>query len=411
MRKIYWIGPLLALILAATFAASVSSFNDRADGLILTSPSACPSGGCAAGQRLNFSASYSVTPTYSGNNTQVCIYAPTGWADFSEGWISAQGQSSGVTYTSGQIGSICSDNADGNEWVAGAYAQLGSGVSNDGLDFALNINSTASSSGQVIAKVFEADSGGSWSQTSRINSPVLLFPSLRWSTRFTSPILPPIAAVIHLASSTAGMISPTELGTGLRDAVMAQSTGQEIVILGNYVIKSESVLIDKALTISGLDDASISYSGSTCANGMLEVTAGAVIKDLAITDGPCTSPSRTLISIDSSDDVTIEHNTLNAGLRAVDIVDIGTGATVNVVFNHITNNSIAAVDANGLGAVKIYANNIIDNGGTYQVECNNNSTADHNFWGDNISAAASTSANCARDRRETPGRSHCIKRL
>ncbi|MBG0788771.1 MAG: hypothetical protein H0S79_27085, partial [Anaerolineaceae bacterium] len=55
MRKQLWIGTLLAVLLSAVFVISALSNTDRADGIALLSPSACPTGGCAAGQRLDFS--------------------------------------------------------------------------------------------------------------------------------------------------------------------------------------------------------------------------------------------------------------------------------------------------------------------------------------------------------------------
>ena len=49
----------------------------------LVSPGVCPSGGCAAGQRLNFKVDFSVDKLVSGgtqNDLMVCMYAPQNWA-------------------------------------------------------------------------------------------------------------------------------------------------------------------------------------------------------------------------------------------------------------------------------------------------------------------------------------------
>ncbi|MDY6872407.1 MAG: right-handed parallel beta-helix repeat-containing protein [Chloroflexota bacterium] len=393
MRKPFRIAPLIALALAVVIVTAGSSIADRADRLTLVSPSTCPAGGCAAGQRLNYEVEYSVTPDFdSGANTQVCVYATSGWADFSNGWLSDEGLLSKKNYTLGETDSVCTNNAGAYDWFAGAYAELDSDDMSDRLEFALNITASASSSGEIIVKVFELNDSASWEETSQ----------------FQSDTISPVAALdddVFVADTAAdcGGYAPCfinsgddlaeGIGTGLRDAVLAQNPGDDIVILGNYPIKGQTVLIDKAVTISGMNDGAITtYSGAACNNAMLLVESGATVQDLAISDGDCDSPSRTLIEVDSSDDVTIEHNTLSGGNFAIDVKN--NSAAVTVAFNQIENNNYPAVYNRGsANKVDVYANNILNNGSTYQINCNSHGTADHNFWGEGAPASGSA-LNC-----------------
>ncbi len=74
----------------------------------------------------------------------------------------------------------------------------------------------------------------------------------------------------------------------------------------------------------------------------------------------------------------------NIGIRVRD----NTGSPL-IAFNDISENSGLAIYKEGSnGDVSIYANNIIGNASSYQVDCNNSGSADHNFWGDNELASA-----------------------
>ncbi len=87
------------------------------------------------------------------------------------------------------------------------------------------------------------------------------------------------------------------IGTGLKDAVDASLAGWVINIHGNYLIKSNTVVIDKALLIQGDGNDSLTYnSTAACGNAMLLVSDGATIQKLNINDGICVTPSRDLIS-------------------------------------------------------------------------------------------------------------------
>ncbi|MBG0771144.1 MAG: hypothetical protein H0S82_05510, partial [Anaerolineaceae bacterium] len=264
MRKHFWIGTLLAIFLSAVFVISAFSNTDRADGITLLTPSTCPSGGCAAGQRLNFSVSFPLSPYSFSPNTQVCVYAPVGgWADYSTGWISDKGLVTNTTYTSGETGGLCSTNTpSGYEWITGAYASLSTSVSSDSLDFALNIDSSAATAGNIRVLVFETNSSGVWGNT-------LNYPSSTFTVAAHTN-----SVYVGNTAADCGIHSPcyvnsgddldTGLGTGLRDAVNAASAGDAIQILGDYPVKNKSVLVDKVVEIMGVDDAKIYYPGTVC---------------------------------------------------------------------------------------------------------------------------------------------------
>lgn len=402
MRKLHWITLIVTVVLAGLLAVTFSSSLAASDELTMVSPESCPSGGCAAGQRINFNVSFSVDPQYtSGVNTQVCIYATSSWADYSDGWISSTGLETGKVYTSGEYNSICTSHVDsGEEWIAGAYTSLSAGTNTDQLEFALRIHADAAQNGLVKVKVFQADSSGAF-QDETTN----LTKSIKVATGSAK------ASTVYVAETAEDCDGHTDcyvnsgengaggVGTGLYDAIHAVSAGSEILILGDYPIKSETVVVDKDVTISGFDsDSTITYGGDgdDCSNPMLSFTSGGTLKDLVINDGNCTSPSRHLIEVNSDADVTIEHNTLDSGNRAINILD-NTG-DVSIAFNQISDNLSYAVyrQSGSGGTVEIFANNIIDNRSGIQVNCNNLGTADHNYWGEGITATNSAS-NCTVD--------------
>jgi len=183
-------------------------------------------------------------------------------------------------------------------------------------------------------------------------------------------------------------------GTGLRQAVVDLNQGDEIIILGNYTIKDHAVLIDKNLTIRGDENGQISYIGDDCSMPMLIIKAGGSLQDLWISSSSCTGGSRDLLSINTTQDLKIEHNTLQNGNRAIDIIP--SDGVVTVAFNQITNNQDYALyqqTGSGTGSVEILANNIFANRPGVQVNCNGGGFADHNFWGEGILPATAI-ANC-----------------
>lgn len=192
-------------------------------------------------------------------------------------------------------------------------------------------------------------------------------------------------------TNTEGVDGPNGLGTGLRQAVTDLNPGDEIIILGNYTIKDQTVLIDKNLTIRGDENSLLTYTGQDCSSPMLRFTSGGSLQDLRISGGSC---ARDLITINTIQDLRIEHNTLQSGNRAIDIIP--SDGVVTVAFNQITDNQDYAIyqqTGSGNGTLEIYANNIFSNRTGIQVNCTSNGSADHNFWGEGILPAAAVE-NC-----------------
>ncbi|MBW6465842.1 MAG: hypothetical protein K0B06_05005 [Brevefilum sp.] len=401
MRKLYWIVPLIFIPLAALLFVQVSGSKAASDGFEMVAPTACPSSGCAAGQRLNYRIEFSVTSEDINQNTQVCVYTPADgdnreeeipWASDEHMWISKIGLISGKTYQQGQVDDICTDHLDdGDQWLLGSHTQLTSGTS-DQLEFAFNIHPDAQVDGYVKVKVFQIPTpAGDWGLTASFSN--LVSVAKRSET-------------VYVAQTETGCGTNTPcyvnsgddledgLGTGLRDAIMAVNQDDEILILKDYAIKDHTVLVDKQINLRGYENALITYIGNVCDSPMLLLTEGGTLSELTINDGNCTNPSRNLIDINSENEVSIQRNTLVFGEHAIYIYE--DSGNVTVTFNHIINNDNYAVyRASGTqdGEVKIFANNIIDNRIGYQVNCNELGTANHNFWGETSSGAANA-LNC-----------------
>lgn len=400
MRKSFWIIISIITAAAAILFLSIGIIRAAVDELVLSAPAECPNGGCAAGQRLNFQVTFTVSPNTSiSPNTQVCIFTPedgqsgvgsSPWASSANIWISDSGILSGVNYLTGETSSICTNNTEpGDDFLVGAYTAH-TGSTSDTLEFVFNINPSTDIEGVVRVKVFQTDAGNQWEEVSNFSKTIEIAPSA-------------VTSYVGQSAEDCESNSPCfinsgddeaeGLGTGLRDAVMAADTGSEIIILNDYVIKASTVLIDKDLTIRGNEDAMITYIGSDCSQPMISFISGGVLSDLTINDGNCASPSRNLIEIDSPANVAIEHNTLNNGLQAIHIKP-NAGQTT-VAFNQITNNLDYAVirDSGPGGEVSIFGNNITDNRTGYQVSCSSNGNADHNYWGEGVLATTSA-LNC-----------------
>lgn len=405
MRKNFWVSFLCSFLLIALGSFAVSALQDSDEGLKLISPSACPSSGCAAGQRLNFTVQFSVDPQITGvPNTQVCVYAPVDgqsgsgtepWADFSKGWI-AEGASA---YTAGEVDSVCTNAAPtGDQYLAGVYASHPSAIK-DQVDFALHITPTTDIDGHVQVKVLQLDSSNNWTETSNP------------SETYTVPIsVAPLENTAYVAETTknCGTHSPCfvssqdyakdGLGTGLYDAIQALNPEGMIIILKDIYI-NHSIRIDKELTIKGNNWESMltsNNSSEVCGTPLLTYYSSGVLQNLTINDGNCsTNKPRNLveIAIDSPNKVIIQNNTLTSGNHAIYILD--KTELVDIAFNEITNNQQNAVfiEANptNTGEINIFANNILNNGFDPQVICNFRGIANHNFWGEGQSAAENTS--------------------
>lgn len=405
MRKIFWAILIIIVFLVTLGSVTVLALQAADFGLSLVSPAACPTSGCAAGQRLNFSMAFSVDPQFTESaNTQICIYAPEvgqsgggeeTWADFSKGWITEND-----IYTAGQVNSICTDAApSGDTYVVGVYATHKNPLE-DQINFALHINRTSDINGHVSAKIFQVDSNGTtWKETTEP------------AEAFVVPIsVAPIKQIAYAAEipSNCGAFAPCFVhsgddnvegqGTSLYDAIQALEAGGEITILKDLRLKSNTVLVNKNLTIKGYDQNSMLTSINTekaCSEAMLRVESAVVLKGLTINDGNCpASSSRTLIEINSKNNATVQNCTLNSGNYGIHILN-NTGR-VEIAFNQIANNQDKAIlvdtGSSDHGRVNIYANNIFNNGNPIQVNCNDGGIADHNFWGESQLASKNTAS-------------------
>jgi hypothetical protein len=350
----------------------------------LLSPTSCPVGGCAAGQRLNTRAEYPVNPLYTaGPNTQVCVYTTQeggqNWADATVFRIT-----NSAIYTNGELDSICSTNLpSGSAYLGGANATFLSSP-NQQFDFAFRISKQSTTAGALKISIYQRNlAGDAWDPT---DGPTDL------NLTVTS-----VSGFSYVASSAAncGIYYPCYLnsgddlaggiGTGLKDAVDAGPVNGTITILGTYLIKSNTIILNNPQTLRGINDSSLTYTGTSCNNAMLQLTNGGTLQNLNINDGSCASPSRDLVSINSASLVKLENNEVINGRNAVSILD-NTG-NVSIRFNHINGNSdygILRAAGSGTGTVRAVANNIYGNRAGAQVECNNKGTMDHNFWGTGV---------------------------
>jgi hypothetical protein len=364
--------------------------------LSMLSPANCPSAGCAAGQRINARAEFSVAPEFfTGPNTQVCLYTTQeGGNDWAGGAIFDINTSG---YTAGEADLICTDPINiptGTVFWRGAFAQLGA-ISSTQFDFAFRINNLITTAGALYVSIYEVNSTGiTWTRT---GEPFELGLS---AIPVANPSYVAINGIACSSNNPCYLNSGDDLaegmGTGLKDAVDASPTTGTIHILGTYSIKSNTVSLTNPQIIQGDGDATLTYTGVSCSNPMLQVTDGATIQNLNIHDGNCTSPSRDLISIvNSPADVRLLSNDLINGKNAVSILS-GTGS-ITIRFNQIVGNTgygILNEPGIGSGIVKAVANNIFNNRTGAQVECNGNGEMNHNFWGSGTDPGTAIS-NCA----------------
>lgn len=350
--------------------------------LSMTGPTLCPTAGCAAGQSLDFRISFDLD-SYNPDlnpNLQVCFYTPEAWKVEQQS-IDTVGSISGITYNSDE--SNCGAAPTGYEIAGGVSAQHPSGLFGDVLNFRFRIGKTASSIGSVIVRIFQLS--GSDVQTDQSFATVSVIPT---------------SANVYVANdaSACGSFSPCYLnsaadlvggfGTGLKDAI--DSGTDTITVLGSYRVKSETVLIDRLVTIQGLEDSRITFLGSECANPMLSLTSGATLRNLTITDGTCATPNRDLLGVNSPQDVTLENLDLLAGLDALKIA--GNTGNLFLRFSQVLNNTGYAVlrIPGGTGTVQVVGSNIYNNRSGAQVNCESAGSADHNFWGFGIESSTAT---------------------
>jgi hypothetical protein len=383
MRKSFLIAPIFALALTAlVFIINGSSQSLGADGLYLVAPDTCPDGGCAAGQRLNFTVEFTVETGYG-----VCFYASDGFVETNSITIDQTGKLSNAEYllNESSITTSCSNNIVGDEILLASATAPTISEPNDQLDFRLNIDAATSlTNGTITVRIIDPG-----------ENPALVVAE----HTINSIEVAALTSTVYVAGTPAACSAHTPcfvntleddadgLGTGLRDAVRAVVTGSTVRVLGDYPIKDNTVLIDKNIILSGYADSSITYTGSDCSLPMLSITNGGTLQNLNIDDGSCVSTSRTLVQVNSAADVQIENNTFTDGKYAVEVRN--NNGDVQIAFNELLDNDGYAVlttsGANN-GEVWIYANNILNNGTVSQVLCNSTGNADHNYWGDNEEA-------------------------
>ena len=372
----------------------------QSTGLTLVSPAACPAAGCAPGQRMNLRfefelADYDPTPTVPPQpNVKICFYAPDGWIE--QASVNATDQAGGVTgqtYTSApDCTAEDTEQPTGYTLIGAWQAAIVNNVFSDSLNLSFRIAAGANSTGKLLARLFER-TGPAWDRTQQVftpNLPVTAASALSY-----------VAADASLCDAggyqpcylNSGDDLPAGIGTGLKDAVDAVQDGSVLYVLGNYPIKSNTVVIQKAIQISGLNNASLTSASSVCTNAMLRLENGVTLRELKINDGPgCTNPNRSLIEINSPRNVLIEYNHLSGGAIGVMVFD-NIGA-VTVRFNQIENNAAQALYWNSatiFAPLTLEGNNITGNGtgsNGAQIECAAGLTvaassrkANHNYWG------------------------------
>lgn len=378
-----WILILAFLFLLAGSTSTSQAQTIQTIAITQLGPAICPPGGCAPGQTLNLNASYD----FSNNNVLVCVFTPATWG-VNTIRFSPTGSLTNATYLPAADTTTCGAPPE-NYMLAGAVqAAVGTAVG-DSLNFNLRLGSSASGNGSITVRTLESAGTPPWTQTNQF---------------FIALTVAPSAAIVYVANDAAacGTNSPcylnsnedllTGIGTGLKDAVDAYSSPAVINILGSYLVKSNTVLIDQSHTIQGVQDSRITYNGTQCTQPMLSITNGATLQNLNITADSCPSPSRDLVMVDSNLPVSIESNDFTGGANAVHIA--GGSGNVRLRFNNIQNNTGYAVsrDAVGTALITAYANNFFNNRSGFQVECNNfSSSLNHNFWGFGINAASGAS--------------------
>ncbi len=387
---------ILLAVIGNTGIVNASTQAPLISGSSLVSSTVCPAEGCAAGQRLNFNVQFALSSLAApeGNpNVMACFYTPHNWSVNSLA-VTPKGDISQADYTPDTSECILPSTLVDYDYLGRVTAQVDPVYTEDSLRFAFRLGAGANSNGSLIVRTFGRTGSTEWKETTGSGTPLGL-------------IVKAAAATAYVANdrTSCNNNSPCYvnsdddladgIGTGLKDAI--DSSPSKIIVLGNYTIKSNAVKVSRQVTLQGLNDASITYSGSTCSQPILDLTAGAILQNLTINAGGC-SHSRTLIVVDTADHVVIESNDLTGGSDA--IASGAVAANLTVRFNQISDNSGDALNlsqASSGSQVFATANNLSGNGsGSAQVECSgagSNVVLDHNFWGAGI-LPSETISNC-----------------
>ncbi len=378
-HRLHWFVWIFVLTGLAISVASVPASPLKSSSITLISPSSCPSGGCAAGQRLNFRTSFDLlnyTPAQD-TNIQVCLFTPANWA-VSEVGFEPTGKLTGATYSVDTTN--CGQPPSNYVLSQGIAAALDTTFFGDTLDFYYRIGKTASLGGSTLIRVFERN-GIVWTQSEQ-------------SFNFLS--IAPKASTVYVAKDAASCASnspcfvnskddlATGLGTGLKDAVDAIDSTSTIYVIGTYPVKNNTVIINKSVTLQGTNIASITSETFICSQPLLSLNNEITIQNLSINDGICNLPNRDLLVIDSPQNINLFSNNLTNGKDAIRIINHQGNLTIR--FNNIINNSGYAVNkpvASGTGKINVAANNINNNRSGVQVSCGTKELGlvDHNYWG------------------------------
>jgi hypothetical protein len=378
--------------------------------LRLEAPSACPSGGCAAGQRLtmHFEFDPSGFIDSSAPNVKICAYTPTDWGVPANSAVAAdKGEVTDAPYTAEGANGCTEDNAppSGYSLTLERLTTLSAGAFADALNFSFRLGPQATGNRLALARVFvrnDADDTTPWVMRSA-TSPILQLTG----TASTSYVANDAASCGTKSPCylNSGGDRPDGISTGLKDAVDAAPSGATVVIVGNYTIKSNTVLVDKDMDLTGMDDATLTYAGpAACTDSppMLLLKGAISLHDLNINDGNCTTPDRVLVRVDTSDSVFITSNDLYSGNNAIEIAD-NTGP-VTIRYNDINGNAGYALYDEGSSnnaPLDLTANNLsanqTDNPTVPPVECAAgsetalpNRQANHNYWGSSFPGADKT---------------------
>lgn len=374
-----WFFLLSVFIGLAISVANILASPLKSSSITLISPTSCPQGGCAAGQRLNFRTSFDLLNYLPAQETniQVCLFTPDNWTVTDVGFES-NGKVSGATYTTDL--SHCGVPPTNYVLSQGISTALNSTFFGDTLDFYFRVGKSANVGGSTLIRVFEWN-GTAWSQSEQ---------------SFNYLSIAPVGSTVYVAkdAATCGISTPcfvnskddlsTGLGTGLKDAIDVVDPSSTINIIGIYPVKSNTVVINKAVTIQGINDAKITSESFNCSQPVLSLNNEITLQNLSVNDGICSLPNRDLLVIDSSQNIQIFSNNLNNGKDAIRIIN--QPGNVSIRFNNITNNSGYALvkpGATGTGKLNAVANNIFNNRSGVQVSCSSKDLGlvDHNFWG------------------------------
>jgi len=400
-KRIWAVGlVLLGMMLLRASLTHASPPQQSSTSLVLLAPSGCPSGGCAAGQRLSYRLNFEVgqyAPASSNPNVKVCVYMPVNWLDASSVQVDSTGGFTGLSYTNVTSAGCAEDPLPptGYSLAAAVQTQMNAGYFFDTLNLHFRIARTANAPGSVLMRVFEDTTGtGTWVRTGQAFTSQMNV--LAWSGSTAYLAGSPSACTQSPCFLNSAGDSAGGLGTGLRDAIDALPVGGRIVVLGTVMLKGQSVTLNKPMTLEGGANAVLTAEDGLCASPLLEVTAGVTLRGLTINDGTCTSPSRTLILVNTTDAVLIESNDLLNGADAISVANVGVSLTVR--YNHITGNSGYALywGSASSAPLLLVANNLHQNRSGSAVECAAGASApvasrlaNHNYWGDGVIPSAS----------------------